>query len=118
MQEKGSQRYPSYCFVWRGPNISGRHPREVSPERAWAQGPVDAFLHTRSKPDASQVQCDARVDDWVRLLRPSVQRMSSLLEELILKPETVLIRLDSAGGFHDAIDPCIHSELSEFTRGQ
>ena len=116
MQEEGSQRYPSYCFVWRGLNISRRDSAEIYSRRLLrGAGQSMAFFI----PAPCQVLRKLNMSgDEVRLLRPSVQRMSGLLEEIILKPEAVLIRLDSAGGFHDAIDPCIHSELSEFTRGQ
>src|SRR5215211_3466367 len=45
-----------------------------------------------------------------------VQRVLAPLVELVLKPQTFLVRLDGADGLHDGVDPRLRLELPKLAR--
>src|SRR5215217_6736065 len=49
-------------------------------------------------------------------LRWSIQRMLAPLEELVLKPQTRLVRLHGANRLDDGVDPRLRFELAELAR--
>src|SRR5882724_6042853 len=51
-------------------------------------------------------------------LRAGLQGMGRLLEELVLELEAFLVCLDGARGLYDSVNPGLHSELAELSRGQ
>src|SRR6478672_6379393 len=51
-----------------------------------------------------------------RVLPRGVQRMLAPLVELVLEPQTFLVRLDGADRLHDGIDPRLRLERAELAR--
>ena len=116
MQAEGSQRYPSYVVRRVASAFRVRSP----PDFTWT--PCQTLRKLSMTPSEGKSPIQPRrlwvIKLTVRLLRTGLQRMGRFLEKLILKPETILIGLDGAGGFYNALDPGIHSELSELMRGE